>query len=256
MTPLINPIPQKPSYTGENGKYQLQRLLPRHFRMVELHLAGLKNIAIAETLGCTAQSVGIVLRSPIVQKEIQTKMRDQSHGNIADTTKAYDSKVMGILERSSVRAAQTLDDLMQQSDDDSIKLRASTSILDRAIGKPESKNAGEGAVLKIEIDTKQATLLMLALTESKEHSNAQDAESTTDRQNANSEITQCSQLCEETEQRPRVRYRKAKAQASDAGRQVTNGKEEAQEASTEVLSRSNVKFVENLNGGKDTPPTK
>lgn len=223
MTPLINPIPKAnntKSYTGENGKHQLQRLLPRHFRMVELHLAGLKNIAIAETLGCTAQSVGIVLRSPIVQKEIQSKMKDQSHGNISDTTEAYDAKVSGILEKSSVRAAHTLDELMQHSDDDSIKLRASTSILDRAIGKPDSKNAGDGVQLKIEIDAKHATLLMLALTESKESSNAKDRQSAADRQDADPSQIVRSELREETEQRPRIGYRKAQTQAANAGRKV------------------------------------
>ena len=224
---LMNPEIPKPGVssgasTGSNGKHQLQRLLPRHFKMIELHLAGLTNRAIAETLDCTAQSVGIVLNSPIVRKEVQQKMTDKSHGSIAETVEAHDSKVVQILEKSSERAAYTLQELMEHSDDDSIKLRASTSILDRVIGKPDSKNAGEGVQLKIEIDAKHATLLMLALNESKEFQR-ENVQSAANGQDADTSEDLESDVHQETVKRPWLGYRKAQTQAPDERRKdVTN----------------------------------
>lgn len=203
-------------------------------------MAGLTNVAISEVLKCTHQTVGIVLRSPMVKREIQRQL-DSENGSLAQEVEAHESKARSILEKNSGKAADTQVDLLD-SDDDSVRLRASGSILDRVLGKPESPNASEGAQVRIEIKTQDAQLLVLALRESKEiSSHAQDSESATNGQTADTAGNEQGDVCETPQLSTGIRHRETETQAPEV--------------------RLNVKPVPNLsqsqfNGGKDTPPTK
>ncbi len=240
MSPLISPD------SPPNGrKQQIQRMLPRHFKMADLHVAGLTNRSIAEVLGCTPASVGIVLRSPIVKKEIQVRLaasRENPNGTIHQEIEAADNRARNLILENAPKAAATLVELLD-CDDASVQLRASGSILDRAIGKPESEHAAGEATLRIEIDSKDATLIMIALKESKESpSDGQVHEPTADRQDANSsDLPEQADVHQTPQHGAGFGHRQAQAQAPQAGRTL-----------------SQVKIVKNLsqlNGGKDTPPT-
>ena len=237
--PLMSPE------TPPNGrKQQIQRMLPRHFKMVDLHVAGLTNRAIAEILGCTPTSVSIVLRSPIVKKEVQIRLyesRDNPKGTIHQEIEAADDRARNLIVESAPNAAAVLVDLLD-ADDDSVKLRASGSILDRAIGKPESQNASGEAQLRIEINSKDATLIMIALKESKESPDAEVSQSTADGHDAHSsDLSEQGEVHQTPNLSAGVGHREAEAQAPTSRRQIDG-----------------VKLVTNLaqlNGGKDTPPT-
>lgn len=181
--PMDNLIPKPINLEGApgGGNYHIQRLLPRHYRILELRLAGLSNKAIAATVGCTPQSVSIVIRSPMFQAEYNRKLSTQTEGAVAAEVDAFASRARSTLQQNAERAAQTQVELLD-SEDDSVKLRSSSSILDRVLGKVEGSQASDGPSIKVEIQTKDAQLLILALNESKEISNAQrhteeDAES-------------------------------------------------------------------------------
>lgn len=149
---------------GGSG-YEIKRMLPRHFKMLELRLAGLSNRAIAEMLGCSAQSVGIVVRSPLFQAEYNRRLDQQNTSAAIEERDAFASKTRSILEQNAEKAANTQVDLMD-SEDDSVRLRASGSILDRVLGKDGP--TASGPQLKIEINAQDAKLLVTALNESKE----------------------------------------------------------------------------------------
>ena len=245
MTPLIptpttNPKPiNLPSDPGDPGssRFQIQRMLPRHFKMVELHVAGLSNKAIAETLDCTPTSVSLILLSPIVKKEITTLLQTESNGSITQDLDAYASKAIKALKDNSHRAAQTQIDLLD-CDDDSIRLRASGSILDRVLGKPDSKNASEGTQVKIEIKTQDAQLLILALNESKEiSSNAENTKSTADGQDADSSQNGQGNVC----------------QASITGSGLGHRTSEAQTSKVSIIT--SIDEIEKFDGSKGMPPT-
>jgi len=173
MTPLIpKPINLAGESSESGSSYHIKRLLPRHYKMLELHLAGVSNKAIAETVGCTPQSVSIVIRSPMFKSELQRRMADQTESHIAQEADAFASLARTTLEQASERAAQTQVELLD-SEDDSVKLRSSSSILDRVLGKVEGVQASGGPSVKVEIQTKDAQLLILALNESKEITHAQ-----------------------------------------------------------------------------------
>ncbi len=224
--------------TTPGRKQQIQRMLPRHFKMVDLHVSGLTNRGVAEILGCTATSVSIVLRSPIVKKEIQRRLgesRNNPNGTIHQEIEAADDRARSIIVDAAPSAAATMVSLMD-SDDASVQLRASSSILDRAIGKPESEHAAGEAVLKIEIAPQDATLIMIALRESKEiPPDGQINESTADRQDADpSIISDEEQVHQTSELSAGIGHREAQAQAP------------------EIRRLDQVKLVKNLSQLKET----
>lgn len=206
--------------------------------MVDLHVSGLTNRAIAEIIDCTPTSVGIVLRSPMVKKEIQQRLgeaRNNPNGTIHQEIEAADNRARKIIENNAPRAANTMVELLD-SEDSSVQLRASTSILDRAIGKPESENASKEALLRIEIAPKDATLIMIALKECKEIPfDGQANESTANGQDADpSNLTQQVNVHQEALSGPRLGHRQTKTQTSTTGREVTR------------IGLSKVKLVKNL----------
>ena len=146
------------------GPHQIQRLLPRHFKMLEMKLAGCSNLEIASTLDCTKDSVYIVSRSPLFIAEFNRQMKDQIDHGIQFEREAFVGKARSILEVSSQQAAETQVDLLE-SDDDAIRLRASGSILDRALGKTGS-GTSDPVVPSVVINAQDANLLIIALKES------------------------------------------------------------------------------------------
>ncbi len=57
-----------PVPAGKSNAYQpLKRLTPRHMKMIELHLAGRRNIEIAEAFNTSPSRVSITLHNPTVQ---------------------------------------------------------------------------------------------------------------------------------------------------------------------------------------------
>jgi len=165
---------------GGGTKHQIQQMLPRHFKIVHLHVSGLSNVAIAKVLDCSYQTVGIVLRSPLVRAEIQRLTIAQNNGTIQHDADAFASKARMILEENAEKAAQTQVDLLEDADDDSVKLRASGSILDRALGKVEGRETSGGSSITVNIESADVKLLVTALSESKELDDAEGSNSTAD----------------------------------------------------------------------------
>ena len=148
-----------------NGPHEIKRLLPRHFKMLELKLAGLGNKEIAEALGVTPQNVYAVSRSPIFNAEYQRQLEAQNTDSLRQVVTDTEEKVKQILLDNAESAATTQATLLD-SPDESVRLRASNSILDRVIGKPQDKSGQPGMGVSINIETEQANLLVTALKES------------------------------------------------------------------------------------------
>lgn len=162
---------------------EIQRILPRHFKMLELKLAGMSHAAIARTLGCTEQNVYIVTRSPLFIGEFNRRMKEQNNTDIQDHQEAFANNARRVLEEASESAAEKQVQLLE-SEDDSISLRASGSILDRVLGKSDIQSA-EAANPTVVINAEHAELLVLALKESN-HGTGQEPGS-------NGSSTECSE---------------------------------------------------------------
>ena len=205
---------------------EIQRLLPRHFKIMDLMLAGIKQVSIASMVGVTPQMVGVVVRSPIFKKEFQRKLvlqNGESHNRVQKEMDSFAGKARSIIDCNSEKAAMTQVDLLD-AEDDSVRLRASTSILDRALGKIEAATNASSTSVKVEIHTKDAQLLILALTESKEISNARENESAANGQDAYSPEDGERDVYQASQSSPRLGHRETEAQASEEVKEeVSNG---------------------------------
>lgn len=154
---------------------EIQRMMPRHFQMLDLKVAGLPNKQIAAAVGCSTSSVDIVARSPLFRAELNRRLNNRNKDAVVQEIEAFAGKARSILEQSSEKAAETSVDLLD-SPDDSIRHRASVSILDRVLGKTEA-GVSAGPTINVQINESHAQLLVLAL---KESSDGQGKESSPD----------------------------------------------------------------------------
>ena len=138
-----------------------RRLLPRHYRIIDLAVRGVNYVDIARELQISERTVRNVIQSPLAQAEI-VRQRASSHelSSQVDNINATKSKANSILELAVSRAAETAVGLLD-SGNDSIRLKAAESILDRVFGRGREAGA---AVINISADNVQ--LLHLALKES------------------------------------------------------------------------------------------
>ena len=149
-----------PNYQPAHG---IRRLLPRHFRILEMVLAGHDNTTIAETLGISTRSITMIKQSPLFQSELVRRREDKTDTTMLSLDReAVMGKARSILEDASELAAETLEELLD-ADDNSVRLRAADSILDRVFGK---KGEAKAAGVVVNISAEHVQLLNLALKES------------------------------------------------------------------------------------------
>jgi hypothetical protein len=243
--------------------HEIQRLLPRHFKILELMLAGYKNVEIAEVVGCTRETVYAVSRSPLFVAELNRRMKDQTENGISDHVNAFESKAKMVLQKNAERAAKVQEELLE-SEDDSIRFRSSAHILDRVLGKPTDPNATERSGLKIEINGDRAQLLITALKESK-HASYEAANGSTaqDHEGEQGDVHQAPALS------AGLGHRQAEAQGSVdpdiSPRSVTGGNESerhadgllnpvAEAAPSTPIALPSVADLFQLNGGNESTP--
>jgi len=133
-------------------------MLPRHFKMMDLQLAGYDRKNIAEILGITTQTVSNVSQSPLYIDEIARRrgsITRASDEQLASTP----ARAKAVLDCKSVAAAEKLG-LLIDSFDESIAHRASVAILDKVLG------GDHNSIRPITINAEQLQLLQVSLKES------------------------------------------------------------------------------------------
>lgn len=116
---------------------ELQRLLPRHYKIIELALEGWSTKDIAQEMDMTPQGIGLIISSPRFQDELsrrrenQEKTADDIHTHTIVQAKDH-------LEANALKAAETQVGLLS-SNSDNIRLTSAQQILDRVLEKKESQ---------------------------------------------------------------------------------------------------------------------
>ena len=146
------------------GPHEIQRMLPRHFKIMEMKLAGYTNVDISKTVGLGENAVSYITRSPLFVTEYNRQLKEQTDNGIAEDRAAFAGKARSILDSATTKAANRLVDLID-SDDESVGLRASGSILDRALGKVDNESKG-GPSLIVQINSVDALLISNTFKES------------------------------------------------------------------------------------------
>jgi HEAT repeat protein len=154
---------QATSSIPTESPHNVQRLLQRHYKIIDLAAAGHDVKTIAETLGMKPHSIGLILKSPLVQHEL-AKVRKQSKESevLGMDREALRGKTLSILEQASVKAAEVVQELLEDVNP-TVRLRASDSILDRVFGNQKD---GHGMSTVINITAENVQLLHQALKES------------------------------------------------------------------------------------------
>ncbi len=146
------------------SEYALQELKQRHYRIVELFLEGITHKDIAHIVGMTPEGISLIISSSLFQDEVSRRRKIRNE-TMDDNHNGSTLEVKGILEENAAKAAEVQVKLLE-SKDEAIKLRASGSILDRVLGKPQSNVISERSN-GLTISADQVQILQVALSESK-----------------------------------------------------------------------------------------
>ena len=138
---------------------ELQRLLPRHFRMLDLCLQGLSRNDIALVCGVTPESVGLVINSPLFQDELARRRQGQYIEN-KDKRTLNEGEALDILQKASAKAANRHVELLDSDNERTVQASAN-AILDRVLAV---KGSEVGAV---KIDQTIINLLQITVNELK-----------------------------------------------------------------------------------------
>ena len=141
--------------------HEIQRLIPRHYKMIELALTGASNRSIAAAAGVGEANVGMVLNSPIAMAELARRRK----GMEKDLNRSHAqglNRVKDILTQGAEAAAGGLVSLAKSAESESVRRASCADILDRVLDN-SPKAAG---VVNITVESLQ--LLQVALAESGE----------------------------------------------------------------------------------------
>ena len=178
--------------TSDNRSSIVRRLLPRHFRILEMVMAGHTNKVISETLEMHRDTVTAVTRSPIFQAELVRMRKDDPVTDMLEMDRnAVIGKARSILEQAVEPAANKMVELLE-TEDPALQFRASGNILDRVFGKADEKQNAP----VISLQAEQVQLLVLAM---KESDDAQRHEQTANGQAASTSEDGHQDVCPPTE---------------------------------------------------------
>jgi DNA-binding transcriptional regulator GbsR (MarR family) len=101
----------------------LQRLLPRHHKIIELSLLGMTIREIADEVGMSPLGVSNVINSPRFQEELAT--RRVSHNEAVDNSKVSAlSKIKSLIDENAEKAMQVHLDCLEEED---VRVRQSSA---------------------------------------------------------------------------------------------------------------------------------
>ena len=106
--------------------YEIKKLLPRHYMVMDLLILGLKQKQIAEKIGLSEQAVSSIVRSKVFRDELPKRL-----AKVMETPGQDGISTEQLLREKTREAAERLCELLD-SKEDRVALRAAQDILDRA----------------------------------------------------------------------------------------------------------------------------
>jgi len=111
----------------------LQRLLPRHFRMMELAMQGYSTKEIAQACDVHIATVSNVFNSPLFQEEVSKRRMDRKE-KLEKEVERIEGDALEYLQKHAMTAARKTVELVG-SDNERIALSSAKEILDRVASK-------------------------------------------------------------------------------------------------------------------------
>lgn len=138
--------------------HEIERLLPRHYKILELASEGHGRKEIAQVMGMTPEAIGQILNAPLVQNRLAELRVDREKTRKENLAQGV-HKAQQILEEASSQAAQTHVDLLTH-DDARVRQNSANAILDRVL---ENKSNASTVVV---IEAEKLQVLQIALQQS------------------------------------------------------------------------------------------
>lgn len=127
--------------------HQLRRMLPRHYRIIELCLAGFTRKQIAQAMQMSEAGIGLIINAPIFQDELAR--RREALEKSSTTALAYGpQRAKEILEDAAVEAASKHVELLD-ADDPAIQQRSAGYILDKIFREDMGERVGGAAQVTV-----------------------------------------------------------------------------------------------------------
>ena len=153
----------------------IQKLTPRHFKILDLALAGLQAVDIARRLEMSPTQVNNVLRSPSFQHQFalrRSSLNDQLEDVAVSEVEEIKDEVKEVLRNGALSSAKKLVDLVD-CPDPRISMKSAAEVLDRSGYAREMPTQDNSTNINVVIGNKQAvvikeTLDMLSLCSSLE----------------------------------------------------------------------------------------
>lgn len=125
-----------------NQNISIEKLTPRHYKILDFCVAGLTRKDIAAKLGMSAPQVGIVISSPSFQHQFALR-RKEIEDTLTEHAATEIDEVKAVLQRNARTAADRLISGMD-SGDEKIILKSAVEILDRTGYPKEQKVTSDG----------------------------------------------------------------------------------------------------------------
>jgi hypothetical protein len=141
------------------AQHEIQRLLPRHYQILELTLGGNGPKEIAQALGMSPQSISLITNAPNFQSEL-ARRRDTIEKSSNDLMAVGSQRAREMLDEASIKAVDVHIQAMQHFDV-KVQQTSASKILDLVLGKNEGPSKPT-----IIMNVESINLLKIALMES------------------------------------------------------------------------------------------
>ena len=142
---------------------ELQRMMPRHFQIIDLCLTGYGPKEIAQALDMTPQAISLITKSAIFQSEL-ARRRESIEKKTNDQLATGVGRAKQMLEQASEAAAQVHIDLLSPDNavDPKVRQISASKILDMVLGQDQKHSTqvvvlGAGAIQLLQIALHEST---------------------------------------------------------------------------------------------------
>jgi len=144
-----------------SAQHEIQRMLPRHYKILDLVLAGHGTAEIAQAVDMSPQAISLITNSSIFQHEVSQR-RQSITKSVDEQLALAPVRAKALLDRNAEKAAQVHIDLLDEDKcpDPRVRQASANAILDRVFG--DSKNQKSQVVM---LDVGSINILNIALKE-------------------------------------------------------------------------------------------
>ncbi len=126
--------------------HEIQRMLPRHYSILELVLDGFGPKEIAEVVGMSKEGVGQVIMAPIFQNELANRRQKQTRAFEDNRVKDV-SAAKKRLEELAIEAVETHAELMGPDHKPEVRQRSADAVLSKVYPRGIDGSGGENSPL-------------------------------------------------------------------------------------------------------------